>query len=239
MARKRSRKPALEYGFTDGAFSLDHCAIFVRAGVEETAAALVEITGAHVWERDVANREVTMRPRAYLLYRLTGYKWTVIVPKEIFYATQEDEALALSKRLGTRVISHGVGSSAGVHGYNLYENGERLEHYYLGEDELEFETRIRPEGYADSTDPGDLDALFISEEAYEPGWRFVDFLGTLKSQEFATGSRWLVIGSADDYIERVDWVAAPERKRRRPAGKKTAEPGAAPDPARDVGSGSS
>src|SRR3954447_3506062 len=94
MARKRSRKPPeLEYGLCEGAYYLDHGSTLVRAGVEETAAALVAVTRADVWERNVAGREVAMRPRACFVYRPTDQDSTVIVDEEVFPNDQLDVAI--------------------------------------------------------------------------------------------------------------------------------------------------
>lgn len=216
MARKRSRASAPEYGFSPGAYELDHCSMLVRAGVEETAEALVAVTGANVWERTVQGREVVMRPRAYLVFRPAGQDWAVIIPKNSLRWDQAGEAAELSRRLGTRVIAYDGSDSAGCYGYDLYEHGDRREHWYFGEDGEEFESRIHEEGHWDTADgPYEyLDAFFREQKAFEPGWRFVDFLGTRKSQAFGTGERWLV-EVPDGSVERVDWVAAPERKKRR------------------------
>lgn len=225
MARGRSRTQEPEYGLANSAYELDHASTLVRAGIEEAAGALVDVTGAHVWERAVQGREVGMRPRAYFVYQMTDHDWSVIVPRNTLRWNQAEEAVELSRQLRTRVITYAGSDSAGCYGYDLYENGERVEHWYLGEEEEEFESLIRPEGYWDVADGiyEYLDAFFREQKAYEPGWRFVDFLGARKSQQFETGESWLVADCEDDYVERVDWIAAPERKKRRPANEPHAE----------------
>jgi hypothetical protein len=172
MARRRSEPPEPEYGSCEGAYYLDHASTHVRAGVEETAAALVEITRAQVWERSVEGREVEMQPRAFLVYRLAGYDWSIIIPKnDDFSWDQAGEAVALSRRLRTRVVTFFNGDTGGCCGYDLYEGGDRLEHWYLPDgDEEEFESRIRPEGYWSVADgPYEyMDGFFRDQKAYEP-----------------------------------------------------------------------
>lgn len=234
MARRRAQPPEPEYGLCEGAYSLDHASTLVRADVEATAGALVAVTSAHVWERDVAGREVAMWPRPYLVFRLAGHLWSVIVPGNDYALRwdQAGEAVALAQQLRTRVIALALSDTAGCCAYDLYEAGEHLEHWNLpdGEDE-EFFSRLRPEGYWDSADgPYEyLDALLRAQKAYEPGWRFVDFFGARRSQTFGTGERWPV-AAADGFVERVDWVAAPERKKVRTVRPADATPSEAAEP---------
>jgi hypothetical protein len=143
-------------------FEYNGSSVFLRAGVEQVAAALKARRKARIWRRDVFGQPVTIAEQCFFVFRLRGHRWTQVIardqaegdavlalvrarragkrPARVTAARQaqlanlkEADAQALSAALSTPAIFYGVGDTAVALDYVLFENGRAVERLRTGE----------------------------------------------------------------------------------------------------------
>ena len=129
-----SHGPDEHLHFPDCCLQTNQFTLSVRADVERTAGALAELIGPMAeWVRSAAGREVTLRARAYLVYRLAGHVWSTVLAWHDDW-DQEGEARKLSKALRCKVIAFGGSDVSDGYGYTLYRTGRKIEWWATGND---------------------------------------------------------------------------------------------------------
>ncbi|WP_425397377.1 hypothetical protein [Aeoliella sp.] len=218
-----------------GSFEYNGSSVFVDADVEAVSAALAQHRGASAPEVDVAGREVELTKQCFFVFRFAGHRWSQVIGRESYsdamnpfmggsfdpealkaeLATHlnKDDAVALSKQLGTKVLYYQVSDTAGALGYTLYDNGNEIEHLEVGEnydeegeseDMLEFSSASGESGPADEGEAYDwVDALFKRLDCFEPGVAFKHFVGYIQHKP---GDK-VTINDPEGQFERVDFVA--------------------------------
>ena len=211
-------------------FDYNGSAVWVKAGVAETAAALARLRGGRV-EPDVEGQEVTLTAQCWVVLRLRGHEWTEVIGRdhavtdafgELFehgnvpdnatvrrrveaarkVDTSEDDAAALSTALGTLALYYGVSDTAGALSYSLYDRGELVQHLSTGEG-YEVEAFTSKRGAKEPQDvERHVDALFRELGAYELGDAFMHLVGHVMHEP---GQRVRFRGEPGMF-ERIDFV---------------------------------
>lgn len=161
--------------------------LLVRSSVEEVAGAMAEDAAA--WERDVLGREVVVRPESFLVFRLRGHAWSVVLQSpwtgsgygKIGYEWER----VLSRRIRAPMIEYGTSDTCGTIGYTLFEDGEIVEDFFAED----HGSRPAPEGsrFSSTRRSVKLDRIenifefveqfFLDQDAFEPGIEFAYFFG--------------------------------------------------------------
>jgi hypothetical protein len=153
-------------------FDTNEILLLVRAPVEQVAAAFRDLRGLATWAPNAQVQTVTVSDPCYLVYRLEGHPWTII---DLYHGSggypEARDAEALSAALGTTAIYYGNSDTAGATGYELFENGQRLERFEFYE-EIEFESKLRRVEHPEDMDDvyAFVDAFLRAQDALAPGW---------------------------------------------------------------------
>ena len=151
-------------------FDTNEILLFVPAPVEDVADAFKKLRKLKTWIKDARGKTIVVSEPSYVVYRIKGHKWTII---DSYKANGPDvkDAMALSETFKSRVIHYGNSDTAGATGYDLFENGKRLEHLMCYED-LEFESKLRNvEPPDDGPDIYPFVEQFMKEQdAFAPSW---------------------------------------------------------------------
>ena len=119
----------------------------VKASVDEVGQALAGI--GYSWRQDVLGKKVIIVDGALIVYRIRGHWWSCIVSESFIVgnvlhkADEKDLCSVLSAQLGTTTIHYGVGKTAGVRYYSLYQNGKEMELFTDLEGEMHFTSKRR------------------------------------------------------------------------------------------------
>jgi len=108
----------------------------VAASCEQVALAFSRTEGMHrrvygAFDSDIAFGDEDAWERTIVVYQLRGHKWTLL--ESIGNRIVWDIAENLSKKLSTQALVHAFSDTAGVYGYELWENGRLLEEFSWGD----------------------------------------------------------------------------------------------------------
>lgn len=188
-----------------GTFDTNELLIFVRRPVEEVAAAFKKHRKLKTLVPNALGKTITVRDPSYLIYRLQGHAWTVIDTycARGKYVNTED-AKALSKALECRTIFYGNSDTASATGYDLYDNGDRLERFYCFED-VQFESKLRKtKAPKDGPDIYPFVERFMkAHDAFAPSWSI--YFGSICNDP---GDKVKLEFPAADELIRLDYVSA-------------------------------
>ena len=103
--------------------------LLAKSPVNKVAQAFCGAFNTDVWHKNVLSKEVTIVDPSFLIFQLSGHKWTNILGISIdsFSWSKPDKANRLSKTLEGRVIYFGVSDTAEAVAYSLFDNGKLLE----------------------------------------------------------------------------------------------------------------
>src|SRR5436189_5091151 len=104
MAKKKeSKQTPLEEMRGVASFDTNELLVFVRAAVEEAAAAFQRLRKLKTWIKKAGGKTVTVTEPSYVVYRLKGHIWTIIdTYKASKRYVDEKDAKELSKTLKTK-----------------------------------------------------------------------------------------------------------------------------------------
>jgi hypothetical protein len=184
-------------------FDTNEILLFVPAPVEDVADAFKKLRKLKTWIKDARGKTIVVSEPSYVVYRLKGHKWTII---DSYKANGPDvnDAMALSETFKSRVIHYGNSDTASATGYDLFENGKRLEHFMCYED-LEFESKLR-----DVEPPEDgpdiypfVDQFMKEQDAFAPSW--TTYFGAFCHKP---GAKIKLQILPQEMVERLDYLAA-------------------------------
>ena len=203
--RKRREPETLAEMRGVGTFDTNEILVFVPRPVEEVAAAFKKHRKLNTLVASAMGKTITVGDPSYLVYRLKGHAWTVIDSYHAMgrYVKTED-AKVLSKLFKCRTIFYGNSDTASATGYDLYDNGQRLEHFYCFDD-LQFESKLRD--IAPPEDGPDIypfvDAFMKEHDAFAPSWSI--YFGAICNKP---GDKVKLEFAAGDEVVRLDYVSA-------------------------------
>jgi hypothetical protein len=174
MAKGKKSRKEIRLGEMRGVASFDtnEILLFAPASVEDVAAEFKKLRKLKTWIKKAQGKAIVVSEPSFVVYRLKGHKWTIIDSyKPVGKYPNEKDAKALSKIFGSRIIYYGNSDTSSATGYDLFENGKRLEHFMCFED-LEFESNLREvEPPEDGPDIYPFVERFMKEQgAFAPGW---------------------------------------------------------------------
>jgi hypothetical protein len=188
-----------------GSFDTNEILVLVPQPVDVVAAAFQKHRKLKTRVADAAGKAVTVRDPSYVIYRLKGHNWTIIDSYQSMgrYPDAAD-AEALSKALKCRTIYYANSDTAGATGYDLFEDGKRVEHLECCEG-LEFESSVRRvEGPNDGPDIYPFVERFMKDQdALAPSWSV--YFGAICHKP---GNKVKLDFFRADEVERVDYVSA-------------------------------
>ena len=188
-----------------GTFDTNEILVFVAQPVDIAAAAFQKFRKLKTRVANAAGKTVTVRDPSYVVYRLKGHAWTIIDS----YASMgkyvdPDDAKALSKSLKCRTIFYGNSDTASATGYDLFDNGKRLEHFECYES-VEFESSIRKVNAPD--DGPDIypfvEQFMKDQDALAPSWTV--YFGAICHKP---GDKVKLDFFSAEEVTRVDYVSA-------------------------------
>jgi hypothetical protein len=103
--------------------------LLAKAPVNKVAQAFRSAFNVEVWHKNVLCKEVTIVDPSFLIFQLSGHKWTNVLglSTDSFYWFKPDKANRLSKTLEGPVIYFGVSDTAEAVAYSLFDNGKLVE----------------------------------------------------------------------------------------------------------------
>ena len=206
MAKKRAPKEipvAAMRGVVT--FDTNEILVLIPKPVEEVAIAFKKLRKLKTWIKNARGKTIKVAEPSYLVYRLKGHPWTIIDSyKSRGEYVNERDAKALSKALGTNSLYYGNSDTSSATGYDLFDKGKRLEHFFCFED-IEFESTIRKiEPPEDG--PGIypfVDQFMKEQDALAPSW--TTYFGAFCHKP-GTSIKLDVL--SDEMIERLDYLSA-------------------------------
>lgn len=147
--------------------------VMVRSPVQPVAQAFSTLRQMNVWVRDAYQSDINIQNETTLIFQFRGHPWSLIykpnMPSMRMYLTEED-ALELSKLVGTSAIYYAGSDTCGTIGYELCSNGICVEKLSFEENvSFEFQSQLRPIKAKDIRNAYTFTMNFIREQdAYVP-----------------------------------------------------------------------
>jgi hypothetical protein len=186
-------------------FYTNEILVLVAKPVEEVAAAFKKHRRLKTQVANADGKTVKVADPSYVIYRLRGHDWTIIDSYHARgkYVTAAD-AHALSQALQCRAIFYGNSDTAGATSYDLFDDGEMLEHFDRG-DGIEFESKLRDIPPPDrGTDFEAFVNQFLKDhDALAPSWSI--YFGAICNKP---GQKVKLEFPAPDDLEQMDYVGA-------------------------------
>ena len=196
-------------------FDTEERLLLVLAPVEHLAAALAKRKQADLRERDVLGKTVTLGDPSFLVLRLRGHPWSLVVACTAGRDSDltRADAAALSKTLKTRAIYFANSDCASATEYELLDNGSPQEHFRCV-DTVEFTSEAR-----DVDPPEDGPDLYTFVDRFMRGQdAFVPALSLHLETGWMKPGRKVKLDAQDELppeaFERVDLVAVTGRAAR-------------------------
>lgn len=202
--KKSSNEPPIEDMRGVASFDTNEILLFVPAPVEDVAEAFKKLHKLKTWLKDARGKTIVVSEPSYVVYRLKGHKWTIVDSYKVNgQYPDEKDAMALSKTFKSRVLHYGNSDTASATGYDLFENGKRLEHFMCYED-VEFESNVRDiEPPEDGPDIYPFVEQFMKEQdAFAPSWS--TYFGPFCHEPSAKIKLNILPG---EIVERLDYLA--------------------------------
>ena len=202
--KKSSNKPPIEDIRDVASFDTNEILLFVPAPVEDVAETFKKLHKLKTWLKDARGKTIVVSEPSYVVYRLKGHKWTIVDSYKVNgQYPDEKNAMALSKTFKSRVLHYGNSDTASATGYDLFENGKRLEHFMCYED-VEFESNVRDiEPPEDGPDIYPFVEQFMKEQdAFAPSWS--TYFGPFCHEPSAKIKLNILPG---EIVERLDYLA--------------------------------
>jgi hypothetical protein len=139
--------------------------LFARTPIEKVAQAFADVVKAVRWEKDIAKKKVEPARQFVYLLQLKESDWTILLRALGRCLEVENEGRELSKQLNARVYAYMAEGTSGAEDYQLFENGEPIEHATQCEGiTFESKTRAQPK-FDEDTFP---DPVFADDGIYLP-----------------------------------------------------------------------
>lgn len=180
--------------------------VMVRASVEPVAQAFSTLRQMNVWVRDAYQSDINIQNETTLIFQFRGHPWSLIykpnMPSMRMYLTAED-ALALSKAVGTSALYYAGSDTCGIIEYELCSNGVCVEKLSSEENVfLDFQSQLRPIKAKDIRDAYTFTMNFIREQdAYVPCF--------FQLEDLTVGQRTIldIKNLLPNELERTDYLA--------------------------------